>query len=100
VRPSFGRRRESSVSHIPSAPNGSDEENDANAKVKAALKDDDDSYDDDKDDDYFKNGAAIPIDGKVYIKKFSANDKMQAQVKNVYSKARTDTSKTLSLVSK
>jgi hypothetical protein len=59
VRPSFGRRRESSVSHIPSALDGSDEEKDANTKVKAALKDDD------EDDDYFKNGETIPIDGKV-----------------------------------
>jgi hypothetical protein len=59
VRPSFGRRRESSVSHIPSALDGSDEEKDANTKVKAALKDDD------EDDDYLKNGETIPIDGKV-----------------------------------
>jgi hypothetical protein len=59
VRPSFGRHRESSVSHIPSALDGSDEEKDANTKVKAALKDDD------EDDDYFKNGETIPIDGKV-----------------------------------
>jgi hypothetical protein len=54
----------------------------ANAEVKAALKDDH-SYDDDGDDDYFKNGAAIPIDGKVYMKKVSAKDKFQSQVKNL-----------------
>jgi hypothetical protein len=59
VRPSFGRRRESSVSHIPSVLHGSDEEKDANKKVEAALKDDD------EDEDYFKNGETIPIDGKV-----------------------------------
>jgi hypothetical protein len=100
VRPSFGRRRESSVSHIPSALDGSDEEKDANAKAKAALKEDDDSYDDEEDNDYFKNGETIPIDGKVHIKKVSANDKIQAQVKNVYLKARANTSKTLSLASK
>jgi hypothetical protein len=93
VRPSFGRRRESSVSHIPSALDVSDEEKDDSY-------DDDDSYDNDEDDDYFKNGETIPIDGKVYIKKVSANDKIQAQVKKVYSKARMNTSKTLSLASK
>jgi hypothetical protein len=60
MRPSFGHRRESSVSQIPSALDVSDEEKDANAKLEAALKDDDesydnDSYDNDEDDDYFKN---------------------------------------------
>jgi hypothetical protein len=98
VRPSCGRRCESSVSHIPPALD-SDEEKDANAKVNAALKYDDSSHDDDEDDDYLKNGATIPIDGKVYIKKVSTKDKIQAQVKNVYSKTRTNTSKMLSLAS-
>jgi hypothetical protein len=59
VRPSFGRHREASVSHIPKALDGSDKEKDANTKVKAALKDDN------EDDNYFKNGETIPIDGKV-----------------------------------
>jgi hypothetical protein len=72
VRPSFGCRRESSVSHIPSALDGSDEEKDANTKVKAALNDED------EDDDYFKIDETIPIDDKVLNKKVSANDKIQA----------------------
>jgi hypothetical protein len=80
-------------------PNMSDEEKDANAKVEAALKDNDSSYDNDEDDEYFKNGETIPIDGKVYIKKVSANDKIRAQVKKVYSKSRMNTSKMLSLAS-
>jgi hypothetical protein len=70
VRPSFGRRRESSVSHVPSALDGSDEEKDANAKVKAALKDDDSSYDDDEYDDFSKMARPFQSMARCTSKKF------------------------------